>query len=87
MSCSVHPDICNKRLGMPLRCAAKKPLLTEKIVRKRMTFCKHQAWSEKDWEDIIFSDIYTFRLVNPSSQKVRRSSMLSLYKQKCGDKC
>ncbi len=28
-------DICNKRLGMPLRCAAKKPLLLEKIVRKK----------------------------------------------------
>jgi hypothetical protein len=64
-------DICKKRLQMPLRCAAKKLLLMEKMVRKRMTFCKkHRAWSKKDWEDIMFSDESTFWLVNPRSQEV-----------------
>jgi hypothetical protein len=27
--------ICQKRLGLPSRCAAKKPLLTAKIVKKK----------------------------------------------------
>jgi hypothetical protein len=76
-------DICKKRLGMPSRCAAKKPLLTDKMVRKRMSFCKkHRSWSKQDWEDVMFSDESTFRLVNPRSQKVRRSSVMNRYKQK-----
>jgi hypothetical protein len=33
-------DICKKRQGMPSLCAAKKPLLTDKIVRMGMSFCK-----------------------------------------------
>ncbi len=42
---------------MPSRCATKKPPLTEKMIRKRMTFYKkHWAWSTKDWEDVMFSD-------------------------------
>jgi hypothetical protein len=55
-------DIVKKRLGMPSRCAAKKPLLTDKIVGKRMTFYKkHWAWSKTDWEDVMFIDESTFR--------------------------
>jgi hypothetical protein len=39
--------ICQKRLEMPSRCATKKPLLTEKIVRKRIAFCKkHRDWTK-----------------------------------------
>jgi transposase len=74
--------ICKTRLGMPSRSAAKKPLLTAKIVKKRLIFCKkHRSWSEKDWETVMFSDESTFRLINPRAQKVRRSSMTSRYKQ------
>jgi hypothetical protein len=49
---------------MHSHCTAKKLLLTEKMVWKRMTFCKkHRARSMKDWEDVMFSDESTFRLV------------------------
>jgi hypothetical protein len=46
--------MCQKRLGLP-RCAAKKPLLTAKMVKKRLAFCKkHQSSMEKDWESVMF---------------------------------
>jgi transposase len=75
--------VCKVRLGLPSRCAAKKPLLTAKMVKKRLSFCKkHRAWSETDWESVMFSDESTFRLINPRAQKVRRSSLTSRYKQR-----
>jgi hypothetical protein len=41
--------MCQKRLGLPSRCAAKKPLLTAKMVKKRLAFCKkHRSSMEKD---------------------------------------
>jgi hypothetical protein len=43
VSVRTNQTVCQKRLGMPSRCAAKKPLLMEKIVRK-----KHRAWTETD---------------------------------------
>jgi hypothetical protein len=50
-------DICNKRLGLLSQCAAKKPLLTEKMVKKKLAFCnKFKAWTAKDWETVMFSD-------------------------------
>jgi transposase len=74
--------VCKVRLGLPSRCAAKKPLLTAKMVKKRLSFCKkHHSWSELDWETIMFSDKSTFHPINPRAQKVRRSSLTSRYKQ------
>lgn len=76
-------DICNKRLGLPSRSAAKKPLLTEKMIRKRLAFCKkYRSWTEKDWETVMFSDESTFAIVNPRGQKVRRPSLAGRYKQR-----
>jgi hypothetical protein len=58
-----------------LCCTAKKTLLIEKIVRKRMSFCKkHWAQSEKDWKDVMLSDESIFRPVSYSSQKIRPPS-------------
>jgi transposase len=82
---SVHTiqDICNKRLGLPSRCAAKKPLLTEKMVKKRLAFCKKfKSWTAKDGLTVMFSDELTFAIINPRAQKVRRPSFSSRYKQK-----
>jgi transposase len=75
--------VCQKRLKMPSRSAAKKPLLTARMVRKRLQFCrKYRSWTEKDWEKVMFSDESTFRLVNPRAQKVRRPTQANRYKQK-----
>jgi IS30 family transposase len=41
--------VCQKKLGLPSRCAAKKLLLTAKMINKRLSFCrKHRSWTEKD---------------------------------------
>jgi hypothetical protein len=41
--------ICNKRLGLSSRCDAKKPLLTNKMVKNRLAFCKKfRSWTAKD---------------------------------------
>jgi transposase len=75
--------ICQRKLGLPSRCAAKKPLLTARMVKKRIAFCKkYRSWTEKDWERVMFSDESTFRLVNPRAQRVRRPTMTNRYKQR-----
>jgi DDE superfamily endonuclease len=75
--------ICQKRLGLPSRSAAKKPLLTEKMVKKRLAFChKHKSWSDADWENVMFSDESKFDLYNPRAQRCRRPSQVDRYKQK-----
>ena len=76
-------EICQKRLGLPSRSAAKKPLLTDKMVKKRLAFCrKHKHWTPEDWENCMFSDESKFDLYNPRSQRVRRPSLSNRYKQR-----
>jgi hypothetical protein len=58
--------MCNKKLGLPSQSANKKPLLTEKMIKKRLAFCKkYKAWTEKNWEMVMFSDKSTFTIINP----------------------
>jgi hypothetical protein len=62
---------------------AKKPLLTEKMKKKRLAFAKkHRSRTERDWARVMYSDESTFRLVNPRSVMVRCLSGISRYKQK-----
>jgi len=71
------------RLKMPSRSAAKKPLLTAAMVKKRIAFCKkHLRWTEDDWEKVMFSDESTFKLINPRAQRVRRPAGVNRYKQR-----
>jgi hypothetical protein len=72
-----------KRLNLPSRSAAQKPLLTIAMKKKRLAFAKkYQSWTEKDWMGVMFSDESTFRLINPRAAKVRRPSTVSRYKQR-----
>lgn len=72
-----------KKLGLPSRKPAKKPLLTQKMKMKRLAFAKkHINWSEQQWMDVMFSDESTFRIVNSRSVTVRRSKTMSRYKSK-----
>jgi septum formation topological specificity factor MinE len=76
-------DRLKRVLKIPSRRAAKKPLLTEKMKKKRLAFAKkYISWTESDWERVMYSDESTFRLVNPRSVMVRRPSGISRYKQK-----
>jgi hypothetical protein len=50
---------------------------------KRIKFCKkYLIWAPKQWENIMFSDELTFRLVDSRGMKVRRPSRLNSYKQR-----
>ena len=46
-----------KDLKMPCRRAAKKPLLTKAMMKKRVSFCKkYMHWTMADWRKVMFSD-------------------------------
>ncbi len=72
-----------KDLNMPSRRAAKKPLLTAPMMKKRIQFCKtYLHWTSADWLKVMFSDESTFRLVRAGSALVRRPPGASRYDSK-----
>jgi transposase len=76
-------ELLQKNLKMPAKSAAKKPLLTAKMTKKRLAFCrKYLKWTPKQWENVMFSDESTFRLVNSRASIVRRPKGISRYKQR-----
>lgn len=69
-----------KDLKMPARRAAKKPLLTKAMKKKRLDFCKkYEDWTSEQWQKVMFSDESTFRLIRGSSKIVRRPSNVSRF--------
>ena len=69
-----------KDLKMPSRRAAKKPLLTAPMIKKRFLFCrKYLHWTPADWRKVMFSDESTFRLVRRGSKMIRRPPGSSRY--------
>jgi hypothetical protein len=72
-----------KRMGLPSRRAAKKPLLTEAMKRKRLAFAKkYRSWTASDWKNVMYSDESTFSLVNSRSVMVRRGKQMNRYKHR-----
>jgi hypothetical protein len=70
-------------LALLSQSAAKKPILTENMIKNSLAFCKKgKAWTEKDQEMAMFSDEFTFAIVNPRGQNVRRPPLTGRYKQK-----
>ena len=64
-----------KYLKMPSRVMAMKPLLTSKMMVKRLKFAKKYAhWTPEDWSKMMYSDQSTFRCVRNIRKKVRRPS-------------
>lgn len=62
-----------KDLGFPSRQAAKKPLLTLKMKKSRVNFCKeHKDWTENDWKKVLFSDESSFCTIRSRAKRVRR---------------
>jgi transposase len=62
-----------KKLKMPSRIAAQKPLLTEKMKKKRLAFAKkHRSWTAEDWRKVMYSDESTFRCLRSTRSRVRR---------------
>jgi hypothetical protein len=82
-SVSYIQNTLQKRLGLPARMPAKKPLLTQKMKMKRIAFAKkYLNWTEKQWKNLVFSDECTFRIVNSRSVTVRRPKTKNRYKSK-----
>lgn len=64
-----------KDLKLPCRRAAPKPLLTMKMRKQRVDFCKRYAhWTEEDWRKVIFSDESAFKTISRRQKLVRRPS-------------
>jgi transposase len=62
-----------KRLKIPSRIAAQKPLLTKKMKAKRLAFAKkYRSWTEEEWSRVMFSDESTFRCLRATRCRVRR---------------
>lgn len=62
-----------KDLGLPSRHAAKKPLLSAKMRKKRVDFCKqHINWTADDWKKVLFSDESSFLTFRSRPRMVRR---------------
>jgi transposase len=64
-----------KYLKMPSRVMALKPLLTSKMMVKRLNFAKKYAhWTPEDWSKVMYLDESTFHCVRNIRKKVRRPS-------------
>ena len=62
-----------KRLKIPSRVAAMKPLLTAKMKQKRLNFAKaYSHFTPEDWSKVMYSDESTFRCLRATRTKVRR---------------
>ena len=66
-------EILRDVLKLPCRSAAKKPLLTKAMKKKRLAFChKYKHWTQEQWSHVMFSDESMFKCIRAASTKVRR---------------
>ncbi|KAK4317377.1 hypothetical protein Pmani_011539 [Petrolisthes manimaculis] len=64
-----------KDLKLPCRRAAQKPLLTKKMKKQRVDFCKrHADWTQEDWRRVMFSDESASKTISRRQKLVRRPS-------------
>ncbi|KAK1799811.1 hypothetical protein P4O66_006336 [Electrophorus voltai] len=69
---------------MVSRRAAKKPLLSKKNIKGRLTFCgKYRDWPAEDWGEVIFSGEAPFRLFGTSGQMIVRRRKGEHYHESC----
>jgi transposase len=62
-----------KDLKLPSRSAAMKPLITDKMKKKRLAFAKkYKNWTADQWASVMFSDESTFRTMRIVHRSVRR---------------
>ena len=72
-----------KDLSLPGRRAAKKPMLTAAMKKKKLNFRqKYRHWTSAEWRKLRFSDESTFTLVRGVPKMVRRPSSTSRYDPK-----
>ncbi len=81
-------ELLQKELKMQAKAVAERPLLTKKMMKKKLAFCKkYLKWTPKQLENVMFSDRFTFHLINCRATKVRRSRGISRCKQNYNKNC
>jgi len=61
------------KFKMPARTPRKKPLITEKARKRRLSWClAHREWTVHQWKRVTFSDESTFLQFQQQRQYVRR---------------
>ncbi len=56
-------DLCLKKLKLPSRKMASKPLLTQQMKAKRLAFARwYYLWGVEQWKKVMFSDVSHFEL-------------------------
>ena len=64
-----------EELGLKSHVAAKKPYLTKIMKKKRLLFAKqYLKWTEKQWENCLFTDESIFCTSRNTGQRVRRKT-------------
>jgi hypothetical protein len=62
-----------KDLNMPCHIAAMKPLLTEKMMAKRLKFARtYQHFTKEDWAKVMYSDESTFKCIRSTRTTIRK---------------
>jgi len=60
-------------LKMPCKRSVKKPLLTDRMIKKRLAFARHyRHWTPRNWETVMWSDESAFKTIASRSCTVRR---------------
>ncbi len=67
-------DVLKREMGLPSRHAAKKPLLTNRMLDKRLAFAnRYKNWEVEDWKTVMFSDESHFEIFRTNKfARVRR---------------
>ena len=66
-------DICLKKLNLPSRKMASKPVLTDKMREKRLALAhQYGHWTVDDWKKVLFSDEPHFELQFTRQVRCRR---------------
>jgi hypothetical protein len=61
-------------LNLPSRSATQKQLLTDRMKRKRLAFCRiYKNWIAADWGNVMYLDESTFRCIWSIKFRVRRT--------------
>jgi hypothetical protein len=80
--------VFQKYLKMPSRVAAFKPLLTEKMKKRRMTFCnKYNDWTGADRSTVMYSDDLCSAASGPPNPGLGGPLLQLLWQQIHGQPC
>ena len=83
ISCRTIQRLAREKLGIPIRRAAQKPLLTKRMIKQRLQFClKYKNWDYKKWRKVMFSDESQFYVNSPREALIRRPKNVNRYDTK-----